>query len=385
MRCKIRIFCLAVIVIVISAASVGCQDFFKGKGIQILVGYPTGGGVDAEARLLGKYLERHLPGNPAVTVRNMPGAAGLVAANWFEQFAKPDGLQLYYGSSTNIVEQAFARDEVKYNLLNWDLIGAILRGTPVALMRPDKIDRLKSGKPLAIGSRGGDDTWNAMFLWGAEYLKWNVRWILGYGGGGEMRLAFQRGETDIYATSNLIALKELIAEGFQPFVQKGRLLSGWLVQEARGISQSAVVRRVVGRAETDRRCLASVYHDCRRRRLRPAVADSKENSAGHRQSLSRYHGAHRKGQRIRCGAGEGCRRRRRNALPCRERAGPAPVAHSFTGRQRVRPKYDEEIFEPVTSFRHLVTPPSAAALYHEDEIGKSRVKYQKLRGTSYGR
>jgi len=224
MRCKIRIFCLAVIVIVISAASVGCQDFFRGKGIQILVGYPTGGGVDAEARLLGKYLERHLPGNPVVTVRNMPGAAGLVAANWFEQFAKPDGLQLYYGSSTNIVEQAFARDEVKYNLLNWDLIGAILRGTPVALMRPDKIDRLKSGKPLAIGSRGGDDTWNAMFLWGAEYLKWNVRWILGYGGGGEMRLAFQRGETDIYATSNLIALKELIAEGFQPFVQKGRLL-----------------------------------------------------------------------------------------------------------------------------------------------------------------
>ena len=135
MRCKIRIFCLAVIVIVFSAASVGCQDFFKGKAIQILVGYPTGGGVDAEARLLGKYLERHLPGNPAVTVRNMPGAAGLVAANWFEQFAKPDGLQLYYGSSTNIVEQAFARDEVKYNLLNWDLIGAILRGTPVALMR----------------------------------------------------------------------------------------------------------------------------------------------------------------------------------------------------------------------------------------------------------
>ena len=90
MRCKIGIFCLAVIVTVISVASVWCQDFFKGKGIQILVGYPTGGGVDAEARLLGKYLERHLAGNPAVTVRNMPGAAGLVAANWFEQFAKPE-------------------------------------------------------------------------------------------------------------------------------------------------------------------------------------------------------------------------------------------------------------------------------------------------------
>ena len=56
MRCKIRIFCLAVVVFVISAASAWCQDFFKGKAIQILVGYPTAGGVDAEARLLGKYL-----------------------------------------------------------------------------------------------------------------------------------------------------------------------------------------------------------------------------------------------------------------------------------------------------------------------------------------
>jgi len=43
-----------------------------------------------------------------------------------------------------------------------------------------------------------------------------------------MRLAFQRGETDIYATSNLISLNELMGEGFQPFVQKGRLLSDGL-------------------------------------------------------------------------------------------------------------------------------------------------------------
>jgi len=198
---------------------------FKGKTIQLLVGYPTGGGVDIEGRLLAKYLEKHLPGNPSITVRNMPGAAGVVAANWFEQFAKPDGLHLHYGSSTHIVEQAFGRSEVKYNLLNWDLVGAILRGTPLALMRPDKMERLKSGEPLKVGSRSGEDTWSAMFLWGAEHLKWNVRWVLGYGGGSEMRLAFQRGETDIYATSNLIALKELIAEGYHPFVQKGRLLS----------------------------------------------------------------------------------------------------------------------------------------------------------------
>ena len=226
MTAKIFYLWLIAIAVLFPLVPARSQDsFFKGKVIQIIVGYPTGGGVDVEARLFGKYLERHLPGNPAVTVRNMPGAAGLIAANWFEQFAKPDGLFLHYGSSTNIVEQAFAREQVKYNLLNWDLIAALLRGTPVALMRPEKLDRLKSGKPLAIGSRSGEDTWSAMFVWGAEYLRWNVRWVLGYGGGSEMRLAFQRGETDIYATSNLFALRELVAEGFQPFVQKGRLLA----------------------------------------------------------------------------------------------------------------------------------------------------------------
>ena len=119
MRLKVMILSVVAIVIVMSAASARGQDFFKGKTIQIILGYPTGGGVDAEGRLLGKYLERHFPGNPAVTVRNMPGAAGLVAANWFEQFAKPDGLHLYYGSSTNIVEQAFGREEVKYNPPEW--------------------------------------------------------------------------------------------------------------------------------------------------------------------------------------------------------------------------------------------------------------------------
>jgi hypothetical protein len=225
MRSKLFFLSLTLTVSVVVSRYAWGQEFtFKGKSIRIIVGFPSGGGSDNEARLLAKFLERHLPGNPSIVVQNMPGASGLVAANWFAQFAKPDGQSLYYLSSTQIVDQAFERPEVKYNILNWEIVGSILRGMSIAVMRPEKLDRLKSGTPLAIGSRSGEDTWNAMFLWGAEYLKWNVRWVLGYPGGGEMRLAFQRGETDIYATSNSLALKELMAEGFQPFVQKGRLM-----------------------------------------------------------------------------------------------------------------------------------------------------------------
>jgi tripartite-type tricarboxylate transporter receptor subunit TctC len=217
---------LATVILVFQTSLAWAQDLsFKGKSIRVVMGYPSGGGVDAEARLLARFLEKHLAGNPSVIVQNMPGAGGLVAANWFEQFGKPDGQFLHYTSSSNITRQALGGDEVKYNILNWELVGSVLRGTSVAIIKPDKLDRLKgSGNPLAIGSRSGEDTWAAIFLWGAEFLKWNVRWILGYGGGGELRVAFQRGETDIYATATATALRELVAEGYQPFVQKGRLV-----------------------------------------------------------------------------------------------------------------------------------------------------------------
>ena len=64
-----------------------------------------------------------------------------------------------------------------------------------------------------------------MFLWGAEYLGWNVRWILGYQGGGELRLAFERGETDLYATANLITLRELIGRRTTKPIRKDTMLS----------------------------------------------------------------------------------------------------------------------------------------------------------------
>lgn len=208
------------------------QEYFKGKSVKIVAGYTGGGGVDAEARLIARYLGRYIPGNPSLFVHNMPGAGGMVAANWFETLAKPDGLTLQYISSSSVTQQVFGVEGTKFNLKNWDLLGSIVRSTSVALIRPDKLDRLTdSAKPnLAVGSRTGDDSWNTMFLWGAEYLKWNVRWILGYGGGSDLRLAFQRGETDIYASANLPALRELAATGFQPFVQQGRLNSSGTFQ-----------------------------------------------------------------------------------------------------------------------------------------------------------
>jgi hypothetical protein len=172
------------------------QDaFYKGKTVRVIVGFPAGGGSDAEGRVLARHIGKYVPGNPTLILQNMPGAGGLTASNyWFEDLAKPDGLTLYYCvGSTAVTQQAFGLEGVKYDLRSWEMLGSVNRATSVVLLRPDKVERLtaKDQPPLGIGARTGDDAWSTIFLWGAEYLNWNVRWILGYQGGGELRLAFE--------------------------------------------------------------------------------------------------------------------------------------------------------------------------------------------------
>jgi hypothetical protein len=221
----LRIFIVVSILFFFSINLSHAQDpYFKGKTIRIIAGFPGGGGVDAEARMLARFLPASIPGNPTIIVQNMPGAGGTVASNWFEQFAKPDGLTLHYTSTTSINQQAMGVKEAKHDLRHWPVIGSVRRGTSVALIRKKSLERLTgSGEPLKVGVRSGDESWNAIFVWGAEFLKWNVRWVQGYPGGGEILLAFERNETDIYPTATLPTLRKLIGEGFSPFVQQGML------------------------------------------------------------------------------------------------------------------------------------------------------------------
>ena len=66
-------------------------DFYKGKTIELLIGYSGGGGYDVYARLLARHIGKHIPGNPTIVPRNMPGAGSLVLANWLYNVAPEDG------------------------------------------------------------------------------------------------------------------------------------------------------------------------------------------------------------------------------------------------------------------------------------------------------
>src|SRR5436190_22795419 len=66
-------------------------NFYKGKTVHMIVGFPAGGGYDAYTRLIGRHLGKHIPGNPTVVVENMSGAGSIVAANHNYNVAPKDG------------------------------------------------------------------------------------------------------------------------------------------------------------------------------------------------------------------------------------------------------------------------------------------------------
>ena len=57
-------------------------DFYRGKTVDLMIGYSVGGGYDVYARLIARHLGKHIPGNPQVVPKNMEGAGSLRLANW---------------------------------------------------------------------------------------------------------------------------------------------------------------------------------------------------------------------------------------------------------------------------------------------------------------
>ena len=65
-------------------------DFYKGKTVDLYIGYSVGGAYDLYARMLARHMGKHIPGNPTVLPKNMEGAGSLRLANWLYNVA-PEG------------------------------------------------------------------------------------------------------------------------------------------------------------------------------------------------------------------------------------------------------------------------------------------------------
>ena len=175
------------------------DPFYQGKSIRIVVGLSTGGGYDRAARLISRYMGKHVPGNPDFIVQNMPGAGSAIATNFVYGVAKPDGLTLLMPHNNIYLSQLAGDKEVKYDLRKFHWIGSAEKDDMTTFMRADApyksvADIVRAKEPPKCGTTGvgGSDYVMSRIL--EETVGAKINNILGYPGSSEIALALERGE-----------------------------------------------------------------------------------------------------------------------------------------------------------------------------------------------
>jgi tripartite-type tricarboxylate transporter receptor subunit TctC len=194
------------------AQAVEAQPYYAGKNITMLISTSPGGATDVAGRLVMRHLGRYLPGQPNFIAQNMPGAGGIVAANYLSNIAKPDGLTLLAVNRANYLEQMVGRPEVKldFRRLNW--VGSFNRAPMMIVCRKDtpyfSVDAMRSAKTPARFGEGGTGSISFVFssLVG-EILNFKVKHVTGYGSAREIDLGLERGEVDCRATSDITLVR----------------------------------------------------------------------------------------------------------------------------------------------------------------------------------
>jgi len=221
LRITARAGLVAGLVAVAPLAAAQAVDF-AGKRVELIVPFAPGGGADTYARAFAPHLEKHLPGNPTIIVRNIPGGGSVPGANQFEARAKPDGLTALAVSSSTVFNSVFRRKKVEYKVSGWPPLILSPQGTVVyaaaglGVKSAKDITRLR-GKDLKFGGKTPTSSEMRMVL-AMELLGIDVNYIWGVERG-EARLAMERGEFNLsYDTTP--AYKKHAAE----LVKKGKFV-----------------------------------------------------------------------------------------------------------------------------------------------------------------
>src|SRR3954464_693548 len=115
--------------LIAAAAPAAAQeaDFYKGKTINLIVGFTPGGGYDLYARMLARHMPRHIPGNPTIIVENMPSAGSLTAVRHLDATAPKDGTVIVTFNPGLLIEALTTPEKININFANYNWIGSVTR------------------------------------------------------------------------------------------------------------------------------------------------------------------------------------------------------------------------------------------------------------------
>ena len=174
-------------------------DFYRGKTIQLLIGYTAGGGYDLNARVLARHMGKHIPGNPNIVAQNMAGAGSLRLANFLYNVAPKDGTAIGMVGRGMAMEPLIGGSATQYDARRYTWLGSVSDQVSLcATWHTSKVkswtDMLKTDFTVGGEGSGSDPDMFATMIRSIFGVK--IRLVSGYPGGNEINLAMERGEVD---------------------------------------------------------------------------------------------------------------------------------------------------------------------------------------------
>ncbi len=187
-----------------SAYAQSTEQFYRGKTINVYIGFAPGGSYDYFGRLLARHYGAHVPGHPNVIAQSMPGAGSFKAANYIYSVAPKDGTAMGIATQTIALEEALGTPGVMYKSAEFNWIGRATAIVEVTLTwQTSKAKTIEDAKlyetPVAGTGSGSPSEGYPKLLNGVAGTKFKV--ITGYPGSTDGMLAAERGEVDGALTS----------------------------------------------------------------------------------------------------------------------------------------------------------------------------------------
>jgi tripartite-type tricarboxylate transporter receptor subunit TctC len=218
------------------------EEFYRGKVLNLIIPNAPGGSFDLYARLAANHLGRFIPGNPGIVAQNMPGAAGMQAANYLTSIAPKDGTVLSVLVPNITLAQILGVQSIAYDTRKFNWIGRIIATTATLFTwhtsGTKTLADLKSRETLVAGTGPlSQAEINSTMLNGVVGTKFKL--IRGYKGSGEAALAVERGEAD-----GTLMPWEFLKSAHADWVREGKI---------------SIVARYVRRPIAERPDVRSVY------------------------------------------------------------------------------------------------------------------------------
>src|ERR1700736_5792131 len=187
----------AVALLHVVPARASSLEFYKGRNVELYIGYSVGGGYDLYARLLARHFRKHIPGDPIIVPRNMEGAGSLRLANWLYNVGAKDGTALAIIGRGTAFDPLLGSKGAQSHADKFTWIGSANNEVSVCVAwKTSGITRFEDvfEKELIVGGWGqaADTDQFPRILNGVLGTKFKI--VSGYPGGNDITLAMERGE-----------------------------------------------------------------------------------------------------------------------------------------------------------------------------------------------